>query len=111
MMEYKGYHADIRYSDEDHLFVGEVFGINDTLGFHGSSIEELEEMFHQSIDNYLQMCEELGRKPDKEYKGQFNVRIPSELHRSAAMYAKQRNISLNDFVVTAIRNECVKSAL
>jgi len=44
MMEYKGYHAAIRYSDEDNLFIGEVFGINDTLAFHGSSVQELESM-------------------------------------------------------------------
>ena len=69
MMEYKGYHADVHYSDEDKLFIGEVFGINDMLGFHGSSVEELENMFHQSIDNYLEMCAEFGKKPEKEYKG------------------------------------------
>ena len=65
MMEYKGYHADIKYSDEDRMFVGEVFGIHDFLGFHGSSIYELEKMFHQSIDNYLAMCREMNRNPDK----------------------------------------------
>ena len=111
MMEYKGYHADIHYSDEDKLFIGEVFGINDMLGFHGSSVEELENMFHQSIDNYLDMCAEAGKKPDKEYKGQFNVRIPSELHRSAAMCAMRQNISLNEFVTAAIRDECAKTTL
>lgn len=49
MMEYKGYHAAIQYSDEDNLFIGEVFGINDALAFHGSSVQELESMFHQAI--------------------------------------------------------------
>ena len=106
LMEYKGYHAHIRYSDEDKLFVGEVIGINDSLGFHGSSVDELEQMFHQSIDNYLDMCAEFGKTPDKEYKGQFNVRIPPTLHRSAVICAKQRNISLNEFVTKAIQDEC-----
>jgi len=110
MMEYKGYHAAIRYSDEDNLFIGEVFGINDTLAFHGSSVQELESMFHQSVDNYLEMCREFGKTPDKEYKGQFNVRIPSELHRSAALCARERNISLNEFVTQAIQDECNKSS-
>ena len=110
-MEYKGYHADIHYSDEDRLFVGEVFGINDLLGFHGSTVEELENMFHQSIDNYLRFCEETGKRPDKEYRGQFNVRIPSELHRSAAMYARQQNLSLNEFVTIAIQDECNKASM
>ena len=109
MMEYKGYHAYIRYSDEDNLFVGEVIGINDSLGFHGSSVDELEKMFHQSIDNYLDMCAAFGKAPDKEYKGQFNVRIPSALHRSAVICAKERNISLNEFVTKAIQDECARS--
>ena len=108
-MEYKGYHASIRYSDEDKLFVGEVIGINDSLGFHGSSVDELEQMFRQSIDNYLDMCAEFGKAPDKEYKGQFNVRIPSALHRSAVICAKERNISLNEFVIQAIQDECART--
>ena len=110
MMEYKGYHASIRYSDEDRLFVGEVFGITDTLAFHGSSVQELESMFHQSVDNYLEACREFGKEPDKEYKGQFNVRISSALHRAAALCARERNISLNEFVSVAIQDECAKSS-
>ena len=108
MMEYKGYHAHIRYSDEDHLFVGEVVGLNDELGFHGTSVEELERMFHQSVDNYLAMCEEMGKEPEKEYKGVFNVRSPPELHRQAVLSAKEQQVSLNEFVTTAIREECTR---
>ena len=108
MMEYKGYHATIRYSDEDGLLIGEGFGINDMLSFHGSSVQELESMFHQSIDNYLETCREFGKEPEKEYKGQFNVRIPSSLHRAAALYARERNISLNEFVTEAIQDEITK---
>ena len=90
MMTYKGYHADIKYSDEDKMFVGEVIGLSDVLAFHGSSVSELEEMFHQSVDNYLEMCREFGKNPEKEYKGQFNVRIPSSLHKTAVICAKQK---------------------
>lgn len=53
MLEYKGYHATITYDADDELFVGEVFGISDSLNFHGSSVEELKRTFAQSIDNYL----------------------------------------------------------
>ena len=110
MMEYKGYHANIRFSDEDRLFIGEVIGQNDNLLFHGTSISELESMFHQSVDNYLDFCREVGKSPDKEYRGQFNVRIPSSLHRTAVIYAHQKNISLNEFVIAAIEDECRKMA-
>ncbi len=111
MMEYKGYHADISYSDDDNIFVGQVIGINDVLCFHGSSIEELKQMFHQSIDNYLDMCKEIGKQPEKEYKGCFQVRIPAQLHKDAALYAEQKHMSLNMFVKNAIEHECNKVAI
>ena len=44
MLEYKGYHASVEYDAEDNIFVGEVFGITDSLNFHGSSVEELKEI-------------------------------------------------------------------
>ena len=56
------------------------------------------------------MCREFGKEPEKEYKGQFNVRIPSELHRKAVIYAREKNVSLNEFVTTAIEAECSKMA-
>lgn len=104
MMEYNGYHATIEYDAEDKLFVGEVFGIADSLNFHGTSIEELETMFHQSIDNYLEMCEMIGKEPNKEFRGTFNVRISPELHRKAAMEAAKQNVTLNQFVSKAIED-------
>ena len=57
MLEYKGYHASIEYDAEDNILVGEVFGIADSLNFHGTSVDEVKEMFKQSIDNYLFLCE------------------------------------------------------
>ena len=102
MLEYKGYHASIEYDAEDNIFVGEVFGISDSLNFHGSSVAELNEMFKESIDNYLEICEKIGKNPDKEFKGSFNVRIPPELHKKAALAAAQLKITLNQYVVKAI---------
>jgi len=62
-MEYRGYTAVISYDTEEQLFVGRVAGIKDSLNFHGTSEEEVTEVFHQSIDNYLDLCEKFG-KPD-----------------------------------------------
>ena len=104
MMAYKDYHAQIEFDAEDDIFVGKVFGISDSLNFHGTSVNELETMFHQSVDNYLQMCAETGKIPDKEFKGSFNVRITPELHRQIAVYAAQEGITLNQYVVRALEN-------
>ncbi len=102
MMEYKGYHAQIEYDNEDEIFVGKVFGIVDSLNFHGTSVAELEEMFHQSIDNYLEMCERVGKSPEKEFKGSFNIRISPELHRGISLQAAQQGITLNQYVLNAL---------
>lgn len=103
MMEYKGYHAKVEYSPEDETFIGKVFGIADTLVFDGQSIEELQTMFHTSIDDYLELCREIGKQPDREYRGTFNVRVPVELHREAALAAESKDISLNQLVTEALR--------
>ena len=103
MLEYRGYHAAISYDADDELFVGEVFGIVDSLSFHGSSIDELKQQFADCIENYLDVCKQIGKEPEKEFKGSFNVRIPSELHRQIAMLAAQQKITLNQYVVNALR--------
>lgn len=101
-LAYKGYHATIEYDDDDGILVGTVFGIRDTLAFHGTSIPEITETFHDCIDTYLAVCKEQGISPDKEFKGSFNVRISPELHRKAAMVANQEGITLNQLIQQAI---------
>lgn len=109
LLKYKGYHGSIAFSAEDNLLVGSVIGIRDSLNFHGSSIEEVTQSFHDSIDGYLEMCEALGRSPDKEYKGSFNVRISPDLHRQAALTAEEEGISLNQFIQQAIEDHLAPS--
>lgn len=104
LMEYKGYHAKITFDSEDNIFVGEVVGIKDSLNFHGSSVEELKEMFQQSIDNYLCMCENFNKTPDKEYSGVFNVRIKPELHKKLVLNAANEEITLNALMNRIVDN-------
>lgn len=63
--KYKGYEAHIEYDDEDKIYIGKLFGIKDLIIFEGESITELEEMFKQAVDNYLEFCKEVGKEPDK----------------------------------------------
>lgn len=39
---------------------------------------------------------------DKEFKGTFNIRIPPEMHKRAALEAANQKITLNQFVLRAI---------
>ena len=55
-MFYKGYSARIDFDDEDRIFVGHLAGIRDIVGFHGSSVDDLEAAFHEAVDDYLAHC-------------------------------------------------------
>jgi predicted HicB family RNase H-like nuclease len=50
-------------------------------------------------------CEEIGKKPQKPFKGKILARIEPELHKKAALIALQKRISLNKFVESAIKHE------
>jgi predicted HicB family RNase H-like nuclease len=102
ILEYKTYYAEVHFSAEDEVFHGKILGINDLVNFEGTTVKELKKAFHEAVDDYLDVCKELGKEPEKTYKGSFNVRIPSELHRQAARYAMLNNMTLNDFVRHAI---------
>ena len=108
MMEYKGYRATITYDSDDEIFVGKVFGIEDSLNFQGETVEELKQTFRNCIDNYLEMCAEYGKVPEKEYKGQFNIRITPELHRKISLAAEEAGISLNQWVSNALEDSVRK---
>ncbi len=104
ILEYKGYFAEVHFSSEDEVFFGKLLGINDLVNFEGHTVKELKKAFQEAVNDYLQTCQELGKEPEKAYKGTFNIRIPSELHRQAALYASIKKMSLNDFVKQAIAN-------
>ena len=101
-LTYEGYLGTVLFSAEDEVFYGKVSGINDLITFEGKSVKELKNAFEESIDDYLESCKQLGKQPDKIFKGSFNIRISTELHRKAALISTKKNISLNDFVKKAI---------
>lgn len=102
ILEYKGYYASLHFSSEDEVFYGKLLGIDDLVNFEGASVKELKKAFHEAVDDYLETCKELGKEPNKTYKGTFNVRLTTDLHKRAAVFAAMHNISLNDFVKSAI---------
>lgn len=101
-LKYKEYLGTVEYSTEDEVFYGKLFGINDVVNFEGASVKEIKNAFEEAVEDYITTCGALKKKPEKTFKGSFNVRVPAELHKDAAFTAVQHNISLNDFVKGAI---------
>ena len=59
-MTYKGYAAQIEYSDEDACFIGHIAGIADVVGFHADNVQDLRNAFSAAVDDYLATCEKLA---------------------------------------------------
>ena len=102
MLEYKGYHTVVRYNATDGTLRGIIEGINDYVDFQTTCIADVEKEFHCAVDDYLIFCSEVGKEPEKEYKGTFNVRIKPELHKKLAFKALEDGDSLNKAVENAI---------
>lgn len=103
VLKYKEYTAKIEYSVEDKVLHGVIDGIDDLVDFCSESAEEIENEFHAAVDGYLELCEKIGKEPNKAYTGTFNVRIKPELHKKIAIMAKHNGNSLNAEVEKAIQ--------
>ena len=103
-MEYKNYVGSVEFSENDGVFFGKVMGIRAMISYEGTTAKELVEDFHGAVDDYLELCAEEGKEPERAYKGSFNVRVSPELHKQAVIYASSHKMSLNSFVESALRN-------
>jgi predicted HicB family RNase H-like nuclease len=101
-MTYKGYTAIVGFSAEDECLVGHIAGINDVIGFHADSVEEIRKVFHETVDDYLATCAKIGREPNKPYSGKVTLRLPPELHAQLAVRAEANGSSLNNWLVSAL---------
>jgi len=73
------------------------------ITFEGTSVEEVQNAFHESVDDYLAFCAERGESPEKPFSGKFVVRLPVELHRKAYIQAKLADKSLNGWVTEVLQ--------
>ena len=109
-LKYKEFVASIEFSDADDVFYGKILGINDLILFEGSSVNELKHAFDEAVEDYLELCKEMNKDPYKSFKGSFNVRIPTDLHKKVFFRAQKTGLSLNQFIKTVLEKEIEQSA-
>jgi predicted HicB family RNase H-like nuclease len=102
MIEYKGYRGVFEFDPSIDSFHGRVVGLQDVVTFQGRSLEELRREMANSIEDYLEFCAEVGKNPERPYRGEFLVRTTPEVHRAAAVRAEASGMSLNAWVEEAI---------
>ena len=98
MLQHKGYRGHAEFDDKAGLFHGEVLDLRDVITFQGTSVEELEREFRDSIDDYLEFCEERGEEPDRPFSGRLMLRLPPQVHRDVYVHARQEGKSLNQWI-------------
>lgn len=72
------------------------------MGFHGESVEELEQSLKDAVDNYLEACKRLNQKPNKPYSGNLMLRIPAEVHAAVAATAEANGKSINQWAASVL---------
>ena len=109
-LKYKDFVASLEYSDTDDVFYGKILGINDLILFEGLSIEELKHAFKEAVEDYIELCKEMNKDPYKSFKGSFNVRIPTDLHKKVFFRAQKTGISLNQYIKKVLEKDVEQSA-
>ncbi len=110
-MEYKGYIGSVEFSETDFVFFGKVQGIRSLISYEATNAKDLVKDFRDAVDDYLRACEEENTEPEVAYKGSLNVRLGSDLHRRAAIYAISHQQSLNSFIEEAVRDKLALSGI
>ncbi|MXY56315.1 MAG: type II toxin-antitoxin system HicB family antitoxin [Gammaproteobacteria bacterium] len=96
-MTFKGYSARIEYDDDDGIFIGRIAGIRDGVGFHADTVANLREAFHEAVEDYIETCAKIGKRPQKAFSGQVMFLVKPEVHRKAALAAELSGMSLNQW--------------
>lgn len=103
-MEYKGYYGSVHYNDDDEIFYGKVEFIKSLINYEGTNVKSLRKAFTEAVDDYLNYCDSKKTKPEEPFKGSFNIRTGSKLHKQVAIYATENKTSLNKVVIDALEH-------
>jgi len=99
---FKEFIGSVHFSTEDEVFYGKIEGINDLITFEGNTVNKLKSAFKEAVNDYIELCNELGKDIFKSFKGSFNVRVNPQLHSKAFELALLEGKSLNQFIKEAI---------
>nr|WP_320132343.1 type II toxin-antitoxin system HicB family antitoxin [uncultured Holophaga sp.] len=102
IMTYKNFEGTVEVDMETYVCRGKILFIKDLVTYESDSIRGIESEFHAAVDDYIETCKELGRKPQKPLKGVFNVRVKPEIHKEATLRALKEGVKLNEIVCKSI---------
>ena len=102
MMTLDGFSAKIEYDADLDVFRGEILGLSGGADFYGKNPKELRTEFKKSLQVFLEVCQEKGIEPRRNYSGKFNLRISPDLHEKLAIVAQAEGKSINTLAQEAL---------
>ena len=105
-----GYRAVVTFDPDLKLFRGEFIELNGSADFYGESVKKLAAEGAKSLKIFLDVCQERGIEPVRQFSGKLQVRLPKQLHAAAAATAAARGIRLNKLIEEAIEHETSMAA-
>lgn len=102
LLQYNGYEGTAELDMTRRVCRGRILLIDDLVTYQAAAPDLLQGEFEAAVDDYIQTCAQVGKEPQRAFKGQFNVRIPSLLHRALALRAAGDGVALNEVVVQAL---------
>lgn len=94
-MKYKGFLGSIEFDLTASILHGKILYINDLVDYNADTLPELKIAFEAAVEDYLELCEELGEEPQKSASGTFNVRFEPIMHQQLLQESAIAGISLN----------------
>jgi predicted HicB family RNase H-like nuclease len=102
-ISYKNYYGSVKFDQEQEVFYGKIEFIKDLVTFEASDAKAIIPSFHEAVDDYIESCKYLNKKPDISFKGSFNVRISPDLHKKLSMYSISNQDTINNVVKSALK--------
>lgn len=100
VLTYKGHTARIEFDAEDRIFFGKLAGVEDGVGFHGETVDDLVSAFHEAVDDYVDTCGRIGKRDDP---GLLRLAVSPDLRAKVAAAARDAGESLDQFGAAALR--------
>lgn len=94
-MNYQGYAGQIDIDEDANVLFGRVLDLRDVITFKGEMIAEAKQAFQDSVDDYLEFCQELNQEPDKPFSGKLPFRNTPDHHRKLFIAATKAGKSIN----------------
>lgn len=102
LLQYNGYEGTAELDMARQVCRGHVLFIDDVVTYEAKTPGLLQREFEAAVDDYIETCAQVGKEPQRPFKGLFNVRIPPATHRAAALRAICDGVALNEVVVQAL---------